>query len=217
MRLTTQLWSPDTHAEDIYTSFDASLPQEQHVHTCVTVTVLPDRAGPHFRKIPRGHRHQFSDHKVPGAHRDHKIGRGHDFIHHPDHCKTIYETILAENQLKNRSLDTLETALPEWAKEQVTRGGDLLFEDPDGEQVIVIGSGDAIRVRDNMPHDPLVPLKPIMQAKAHHRPVWAFDPEVGEVTLHVPLLSPEHHADLEKHVRAAHGHKVRLSHKPLAR
>lgn len=202
-----QAWTPDTHPETIHTAWHPERPEADD-HLCVGVHVHPGRAGRHFLATPAEHRLEAHMRAIPGA-TLHRIPDDHHVVLDPEHAERIYRAILAENQLKNRALATVEAHLPPEMRHQVTDAdGDPIFLDENDDSVVGGHVGSRyMRLRDRATVTPAA-VRPLMETKMKHRPAWSFDVATGKVSIRVPGADDALHAKLHRAAQAEHGPDV---------
>lgn len=204
MATNQQVWIPDTHPENLHTTWE---PEDPDTHVCIGVHVHPDQAGRHFLATPSKFILDGQRHAVPGA-KTHRTPEGHVTILDLGHCARIYDAIIAENRLKNNARATLVQALPEWMKRQQQHQGFPLWIDEQDRTWIQLTKNRWMQPGNNeMSTDP-GPLHFSYDVIQQFSPRWKFDVTNGTVSFSVPGLTAEEHEAIEPIVRAVHGEAV---------
>jgi hypothetical protein len=123
--------------------------------------------------------------------------------------QAVYETVVAENRLKNEAYGLLVEMAPDELRAPVTD------EDGDprgiaaGDVEVVMVAGNWHRT-DGQALGPGVAVRPLYALKSKHEPQWRFGAIDGRLEVFVPFLPAGAFADVAAALLTAFGDRVRL-------
>jgi len=121
----------------------------------------------------------------------------------------VYDTVVAENRLKNEAYGLLVEVAPDELKAPLLDDdGDALGIDAAGEQVVLVGgawhTADGRRLADG------AAVRPLYGLKTKHAPQWRFGGIDGKLEVFIPFLPSVDFADVGAALLTAFGDRVRL-------
>lgn len=121
--------------------------------------------------------------------------------------QAVYETVFAENQLKNEAYGLLVELAPEGLKTpMLDDDGDPMGLAADGSNVVLIDGAWL----DETGHPAKGAVRPLYQLKSKHEPQWRFGAIDGRLEVYIPFLPGTAFADIGAALLTAFGDRVRL-------